>query len=227
MGDLESNTVLKRITYLEKREDLSQTDFGQHWAGPHAEIARDLPGVACYLQNHVQRRISLSDEPAYRVDGIVELWFVSHEVVSAASDSLVADRLVEDEVKFLSGLTGGPVIAHLPHDPWPYKIWVLGLRNLETTSDALGQWEQKLCGSLPGVLGSEINLLKDNPVLLLREGLRHETRIPHVAVALGFEDQHSAENALDVIAVDKHKLLGLLRNVHVYLAHERVIVDPK
>lgn len=44
----------KRITLIEKRGDMSDKAFHAHWSGPHAEIARDLPDLVWYIQNHVQ-----------------------------------------------------------------------------------------------------------------------------------------------------------------------------
>lgn len=216
--------MLKRVTYLEKRADLSTESFCAHWAGIHAEIAKDLPGVACYLQNHVRRSSSLGDGSAYRVDGIVELWFRSAEVVSAASDGLVADRLAADETKFLRGLTGGPVAAQPPHDPWPYKLWVLGLRHEGIADADLLSLARQMHAVIPGVVGSEVNLLEENPLLLRRPALRSEARIPEVAVVFGFADADAAETALEAITGPRHNLRSLLDNVHLYLAAEVIIV---
>ncbi|MCU1434153.1 MAG: hypothetical protein JWR71_878 [Pseudarthrobacter sp.] len=97
----------KRITYLEARTDKSREAFRTHWSTTHADIARGLPGVTAYRQNHVlpaagaSAAASAGEEPAegqaYCVDGIVELWFADEDVAGAGFASDVAARLIVDE----------------------------------------------------------------------------------------------------------------------------------
>lgn len=225
---MERADVLKRITYLEKKHDLDFADFSSHWRTTHADIARDLPGVACYLQNHLHlaEAPDSATEP-FRIDGIVELWFHEPDVVSAASDSDVADRLIIDEQRFLAGLTGGPVRSAEPHEPWPYKLWVLGHWAENTgNSDALHTWAESLSASLHAQLGINVNELEPAEDLLIRQALRHEPRIPQVALAFGFISLQDAQMALPQV----RSALGALNhvvNAHLYLGSEEIIVAPE
>lgn len=219
-------SILKRITYLEKLDGMTSTAFSDHWATTHAAIARDLPGVTCYLQNHVIRSSALGGA-GYRVDGIVELWFDSPQVVSAASDSPVAERLVADELLFLSGLTGASVAGGEPHEPWPYKVWVLGQRDPAAGAEDLPRWSREVLPRLNTPLGSELNLVEEDTGLLLREALRHEPRIPEIAVAFGFRTEEQAGQALDRLAELTGSLTGILRDIQLYLAEEKsIIAEP-
>lgn len=217
----------KRVTYLEKREDLSRAQFGEHWATEHARIAIDLPGVVRYLQNHVNHlEPGKSGDDPYRVDGIVELWFGDENATSAGYASDVADRLVVDEKRFLGGLTGGPVDAATPHEAWPHKVWLLGrwAAGGELGRAGLDAWIKALAPEMPEPLGLDLNVLQSDSRLLLRAGLRREDEIPEIAVALGYSDTDAARSALGTLWENLTDLEGVLRRVHLYQATELQVV---
>ncbi|MFY9636653.1 MAG: EthD domain-containing protein [Cellulosimicrobium cellulans] len=233
----------KRITYLEARPDKDREAFRTHWSTTHAEIARDLPGVTAYRQNHVLPPAGQSSAPAaasaveesaeglaYRVDGIVELWFADEKVVGAGFASDVAARLIVDEPNFLSGLTGGPVTAGTPNAHWPFKVWVLArwADGAEPARDALECWAEQLSATHDGALGWGVNVLVPGAELLVREALRREEPIPEVAVSIGFATQAAAQAAADELdqqlAQGMDGLQGVLTRLHACLAEEIVIV---
>lgn len=230
----------KRITYLEARPDKDREAFRTHWSTTHAEIARDLPGVTDYRQNHVLLPAGASAagsavaEPAeglaYRVDGIVELWFADGDVVGAGFASDVAARLIVDEPNFLSGLTGGPVTAGTPHAPWPFKLWVLARWDdgTEPGREAVERWAEQLSATYDGVLGWGVNVLVPGAELLVREALRREEPVPEVAVSVGFASLAAAQAAADgldqQLALGLDGLQGVLTRLHACLTEEIVIV---
>jgi hypothetical protein len=70
--------MIKRMSILTRREDVSFAQFREHWFGIHAEMLKRLmPEVRGYIQN-----LWLGPGPnplrppgPHRIDGIVELWF--------------------------------------------------------------------------------------------------------------------------------------------------------
>lgn len=182
----------KRITYLGRRADRSAAAFSAHWAGPHSAIARDLPGVAAYRQHHVvvgERRI-------HGVDGIVELWFDSDADAAAGYGSAVADRLVDDEPRFLSALTGGPV-DHAAERPTPAvaSVWLL--------ADAEGASELTTLTSheaLRAARTCERNTFATTGPLLVRDALMRFDPLPIHAVSYGFADVDTALAVRDALA---------------------------
>lgn len=217
----------KRITYLEARVGKGPEAFRAHWSTTHADIARDLPGVTDYRQNHVLQ--SVLEPPAggaYRVDGIVELWFADDDVVQAGFASEVASRLIVDEQNFLSGLTGGPVTAGAPYGPWPYKLWVLARwsEGAGPAPDAVERWAGRLCETFDGALGWSVNVLVPEAGLLVREALRREDQMPEVAIAIGFADQAAAHAAVGGLSDGLAHVQGVLARMHVCLAEELVII---
>jgi uncharacterized protein (TIGR02118 family) len=214
----------KRITYLEARADKSREAFRAHWSTTHADIARGLPGVTAYRQNHVLETVlEQGSDGGYRVDGIVELWFADDDVVQAGFDSDVADKLIVDELNFLSGLTGGPVTAEAPHAPWPFKLWVLA-RWAEPSPDAVERWAEQLARTSDGALGWRVDVLVPGAKLLVREALRREEHIPEVAVSVGFADEASARKAAKSVGESLENVVDVLTRVQGCVAEEIVII---
>lgn len=86
--------MIKRISIVRKRADLSREQFVGHWLGPHADIARRVPGLRGYV-------VLFANEPeAAGCDGIAITWFDSREAAEAGFSSepihsaLAADRLL-------------------------------------------------------------------------------------------------------------------------------------
>ena len=86
--------MIKRISLLRRRADLSVAEFFAHWSGPHVDIVRQLPGLRGLRLGSVQ---SWSPQDA-AWDGVGEVWFESIADAEAAFASepcrslLIADR---------------------------------------------------------------------------------------------------------------------------------------
>ena len=72
--------MLKFMVVLYRRADLTREQFRQHLQQIHGPLARDLPGLKGYKQNHV------CEDPGRKPgwDAIVELYFDSWEAMEAA-----------------------------------------------------------------------------------------------------------------------------------------------
>lgn len=100
--------MIKRLSLLKRRADLSADEFASHWAGPHAQIALQMNGIAKYTQNRVRRVIAqrADAQGSFAVDGIVELYFDDESaMVQAGTTDTVKQWLPQDELRFLSGIT--------------------------------------------------------------------------------------------------------------------------
>jgi uncharacterized protein (TIGR02118 family) len=76
--------MVKFMVVLYRRTDLTAAQFRQHLEQIHAPLARALPGLKKYKQNHV------TDDPKRKHpdwDAIVELYFESRQAMEAAWDS--------------------------------------------------------------------------------------------------------------------------------------------
>ena len=98
---------MKRMTLLAKKEGLSTSDFRNYWAGPHAHLALGMAGITKYVHNRVDKVLWTSDgEPAFNVDGVVELFFADAQAMRLAQASAVGQKFIPaDEPIFLKGWT--------------------------------------------------------------------------------------------------------------------------
>jgi len=98
---------MKRMTLLAKKEGLSTSDFRNYWAGPHAQLALGMAGITKYVHNRVDKVLWASDaEPAFNVDGVVELFFADPEAMRLAQATVVGQKYIPaDEPNFLKGWT--------------------------------------------------------------------------------------------------------------------------
>ena len=99
--------MMKRMTLLAKREGMATSDFRAYWAGPHAQLALGMNGIVKYTHNRVDKVLWASDgEPAFTVDGVVELSFSDAEAMRQAQASVVGAKFIPaDEPQFLRGWT--------------------------------------------------------------------------------------------------------------------------
>lgn len=72
--------MLKFVVVLSKRPDLTREQFRRHLEQVHAPLAKALPGLRRYTQNHVIADPKRS--PAW--DAIVELYFDNWDAMEAA-----------------------------------------------------------------------------------------------------------------------------------------------
>jgi hypothetical protein len=95
------------MTLLAKKEGLSTSDFRNYWAGPHAQLALGMAGITKYVHNRVEKVLWSSDgEPAFNVDGVVELFFADAEAMRLAQSYAVGQKYIPaDEPIFLKGWT--------------------------------------------------------------------------------------------------------------------------
>lgn len=214
----------KRITYLARRADLTPEQFSLHWSTVHADIARDFERLDAYFQNHVVASVTVVGEASpFEIDGIVELWFEDEEAAGAGFSSTLADRLKEDERRFLSGLSGSSVSSRGPTPAQPHKVWLVA----STEPDA-NPWEvarDMVRAFVPSGAGSRaINLAHAPARLLSREGLQQLTPLRSIAISWGFRDPEKARAAFDDLR-DAPALFASLASARLLLAEEVRVVD--
>jgi uncharacterized protein (TIGR02118 family) len=90
--------MIKRVSFIRRKPDMTKEDFFAHWTGPHADIVRQMPGVLGLRFGKVE---SWNPEEA-AWDGVGEVWFASVEdAAKAFAAEPYASQLVEDRRKFM------------------------------------------------------------------------------------------------------------------------------
>lgn len=88
--------MIKRVSLVRRRPDLSRDEFVAYWLGPHAEIAKEMPGAITYVVNIAR------DPEVAGWDGFAEVWFESLEAAEAAfASEPFASRIRADRPKFV------------------------------------------------------------------------------------------------------------------------------
>jgi len=98
--------TIYRCGLFNRRSGLTHEQFRNHWINVHGPLAKHLPGLGTYRQNHILERIhEAADSPVQAIDGISQLSFssVAHMVTSDASPEYAACK--EDIPKFQGGIT--------------------------------------------------------------------------------------------------------------------------
>src|SRR5437763_9343996 len=99
-------TMIKSISLLTRREELSHDQFVRHWIDIHAPLAHAVPGVRRYVQNHIQSERHRADIPTTEVavDGVAELWYDDRAAMDRANASPEAKQLHDDGALFIGGI---------------------------------------------------------------------------------------------------------------------------
>jgi uncharacterized protein (TIGR02118 family) len=95
--------MIKSISLLTRRLELTHEQFVRHWIEIHAPLAHAVPGMRRYVQNHIEGARTRPDIPEtlVDVDGIAETWFDDRDTMARANASSEAKRLHDDGALFI------------------------------------------------------------------------------------------------------------------------------
>lgn len=106
--DGERRQLLKRISIIKRRPEMSEDDFRREWR-VHGDHVRTMPGVSAYRQNVVVARERRKGEACgydeLPIDGIVELWFKDTQTLDAAFSSPAGQVTMAHAKSFLHEIT--------------------------------------------------------------------------------------------------------------------------
>jgi uncharacterized protein (TIGR02118 family) len=102
---------------LEKRPDIDTNEFRERWRDGHGPVAKKLPGLRRYHQNHVvdraQRGITYT-RGGLDFDGFSELWFDDMPSMRAAfANEGQVKELGEDEARFIGEMKLITAVQHV------------------------------------------------------------------------------------------------------------------
>ncbi len=89
--------MTKVVYVMFKKEAMGREEFRRYWKDTHAPVAKKMPGLRGYVQNH-----ALADpegnEPPY--DGFEELYFESQEAMEEALGTSEGQATINDLPNF-------------------------------------------------------------------------------------------------------------------------------
>ena len=104
--------MIKTVTLLARRPDLTSEQFHDHWKNVHAPLVLAMSRVRRYVQC---RPLVVPGREA-PCDGIAEVWYDSVEDFLATADSLEYERLLADEKNFMGAKTQDSVFVIVEED---------------------------------------------------------------------------------------------------------------
>ena len=98
--------MIKRISLLTRRPELTHDEFVKHWYEVHGPLARSVPGLRRYVQSHISEEMERDDieTTALEVDGIAELWYDDKAAMLKAHQSAEAQALFADGALFIGAI---------------------------------------------------------------------------------------------------------------------------
>jgi len=96
-------TLIKSISLLTRRPEISHEEFVRHWVEIHAPLAHAVPRLQRYVQSHIVAERTRADIEtlAVEIDGIAELWYESVEDLRFAMTTPEAKILHDDGATFI------------------------------------------------------------------------------------------------------------------------------
>lgn len=104
--------MIKTVTLLSRRPDLSAEEFHRHWREVHAPLVWAMPGVRRYVQC---RPVNIAGKEA-RYDGIAEVWYDSLEDLQKTIGSPECKALLADEKNFMGAKTEDSIFLIVNED---------------------------------------------------------------------------------------------------------------
>jgi uncharacterized protein (TIGR02118 family) len=95
--------VIKSLTLLTRKSELTHEQFMRHWVDIHAPLAKSVPGIRRYVQTHILEERKRPDIPSsdLEIDGIAELWYDDRESMAKALTSPEGRALYADGALFI------------------------------------------------------------------------------------------------------------------------------
>jgi uncharacterized protein (TIGR02118 family) len=166
--------MIFRSAIFSRRPGLSEAGFGHHWRTVHGELARHMPGVHRYRQNHIVERLyELQPFPSHEVGGISQQWFDDVAAMERCERSDAYAAVKRDIPNFQGAITIlvlqatellAPPATDAAHSAHAAKLLVLARRQATTPDDRtlLPQLrDAALCADGPAPLRYVQNLVID------------------------------------------------------------------
>ena len=95
--------MIKSVSLLTRKAELSHEGFVKHWREVHAPLAHAVPGLRRYVQSHIVGERTRPDIPSTEVDvdGIAETWYDNQAAMDRANATPEAKALHADGALFI------------------------------------------------------------------------------------------------------------------------------
>lgn len=109
-----THPMIKTVTLLQRRPDLSPEEFQRHWRAVHAPLVLKLPGILKYVQGRPVSSGHKLQSTGY--DGVAEVWYESLAAMQTTLASPEYQQLLADEPNFMAGSTQEAIFLVVEED---------------------------------------------------------------------------------------------------------------
>lgn len=190
--------MIFRSALISRRAGLGEAAFATHWRVVHGGLARRLPGLHGYLQNHIARRFhETSPFPGHAIDGISQLWFDDIAAMEVAEASPEYAAVKRDIPEFQGAITilvldSAPAFGdEKASEGRPKLIWLSTCRDAVPVDTLRARWQDRRgtldAASVPGACRMVQNFVVDaaHPVAA---GVTQGDLAPATMTEVWFED---------------------------------------
>ena len=95
--------MIKSLSLLTRRSELTHEQFVHHWLEIHGPLAHAVPGIRRYVQSHITDERHRPDIPTTEVpiNGVAELWFDDLAAMERSNATPQAKALHADGALFI------------------------------------------------------------------------------------------------------------------------------
>ncbi|MCR4470434.1 EthD family reductase [Burkholderia sp. SCN-KJ] len=228
--------MIYRSAVFSRKSGLTAEEFKQHWINVHGVLAKDMPGLHSYRQNHIVERLYETSEPLdHDIDGISQLAFDDIAAMERSEVSPEYAAAKEDIRNFQGAITILVLVPKVVIEPPPKGdamlrtklLWMSVARGDESGAPLRDKWasesgEQfRKSGAFKGLIQNFV-IDRAHPVFA---GVPQGSLPVEAITEAWFGD---ASETKDWVASTEGKKLihedPLLKTIGVYVIEERTIV---
>ena len=226
--------MIKLVTFLKRRPDLTRRQFKQRWLTVHAPIASKFPGLRGYMLG-----FSLEvEEP--RADGVAQLWFDIREAAQASYASDIGRNGSADANAYLARrehllVSEEWVSRTAPLVDTPFKLLVAAKRRPDQSRDEfVTSWQEFARGPVGEICStSQVRLSVDEAGQLLNSrttgalDLIEGEAVFDGLLELWFASEEALRSGFDSFLLNvRDDLTRRVSSLELALLEEYVVVTP-
>jgi len=200
--------MIIRSGLIRNRDDVSFEAFDRHWLDVHGPLARAVPLLRAYTQNHVRARHVTSTSSAFhRTDGISQLWFDDVAAMTQAMASPEQEACVVDIKGFLDEVT---IVVQRPgtwahfgtRDPQSLKVMAVLANHLGISADYTATLHERFARLVIAGGSLRINCVVDGSYIVDR-GVSHGPEIVRGIAEFRFNgDEQVSDSLINQLVAD-------------------------
>jgi len=220
--------MIIRTGLIRNRDDVSKEAFERHWLNVHGPLARAVPHLRAYTQNHVVASHVATPMAMHRIDGVSQLWFDDVAAMDQAMASAEQRACVDDIKAFLSAVS---IVIQQP-GTWSHfgarasrgaKVMAVLLGDPAASASYAAHLRESFARTVPNGGSVRVNPVIERGYVVDSDVPRSEDIVAAIA-EVWFNERTEAQTALSTNLLDR--IVDSLACVAAIHVHEFRILEP-